>query len=138
MLIMTICIYCKDTLVPKGDTPDPKNPSLEHIVPWVLGGSNGCATSEVCTDCNSVLGRTVDSNCINHTLVAMLRQQFGISSYSGNVPDVVLDVRSTNGNEPARMVSRLGTKRSSGISLWSFANMRKLASRSSSSGPRTK
>jgi HNH endonuclease len=101
---MTLCIYCKEPLVPKGPTPDPKNPSLEHIVPFALGGSDGCSTTDACKECNSDLGHTVDSACINHTLVKTLRQQFGIASYSGNVPDVAFGVRSSTGNEPARMI----------------------------------
>lgn len=97
-------MYCQEPLVPKGPTPHPKNPSLEHIVPWALGGSDGCATNDSCTVCNSDLGSTVDAACINEPMVAMLRQQLGIASYSGVVPDVVLEVRSTDGNEPARMI----------------------------------
>lgn len=87
MLSMTLCIYCQEPLVPKGPTPHPKNSSLEHIVPLAMGGSDGCATKDACRDCNSVLGHTVDSGCINHPLVTTLRQQFGIASHSGNVPD---------------------------------------------------
>ncbi|MFL6725723.1 MAG: hypothetical protein ACJ8FS_04300 [Sphingomicrobium sp.] len=39
---MSECIYRQETLVPKGDIPDPKNSSLEHVVPWAPGGSDGC------------------------------------------------------------------------------------------------
>jgi hypothetical protein len=100
---MARCIYCLQTLVPKEDRESPRNPSFEHFIPWSLGGSNGFATMDACTECNSTLGNSVDAATINQPLLAMKRQQFGITGYSGNVPDVVMPIRSMDTNEPGRM-----------------------------------
>lgn len=100
---MTRCVYCLQTLVPKEERDSPLNPSLEHFIPWSLGGSNGFATMDACTECNSKLGDSVDAATINQPLLAMIRQQFGIMGYSGNVPDVVMPMRSMDTNEPGRM-----------------------------------
>ncbi|RUN76502.1 hypothetical protein EJC47_11060 [Sphingomonas sp. TF3] len=100
---MARCVYCLHTLVPKDERESPLNPSLEHFIPWSLGGSNGFATMDACTECNSTLGDTVDAATINQPLLAMIRQQFGITGYSGNVPDVVMPMRSMDTNEPGRM-----------------------------------
>lgn len=58
---------------------------------------------DACTKCNGRLGETVDAATINQPLLAMIRQQFGIASYSGRVPDVVMPMRSMDTNEPGRM-----------------------------------
>lgn len=101
---MSRCIYCLDPLVPKAAGDGPKNPSLEHVVPWALGGSNGCATDEVCRECNSTLGDSVDAACINQSIVMMTRHQFGIAGQSGTLPDLVMPTRSMETNEPGRMI----------------------------------
>ncbi len=100
---MARCVYCLQTLVPKEERESPLNPSVEHFIPWSLGGSNGFATMDACTECNSTLGDSVDAATINQPLLAMIRQQFGITGYSGNVPDVVMPMRSMDTNEPGRM-----------------------------------
>ncbi len=100
---MARCVYCLQTLVPKEERESPLNPSLEHFIPWSLGGSNDFATMDVCTECNSTLGDSVDAATINQPLLAMMRQSFGITGYSGKVPDVVLPMRSMDTNEPGRM-----------------------------------
>ncbi|MBZ4414809.1 HNH endonuclease [Myxococcus sp. XM-1-1-1] len=97
---MSRCIYCLDPLVPKKAGESPKNPSLEHVVPWSLGGSNACATEEACCECNGKLGETVDSNCINQSIVSTYRHEFGIVGHGGTIPDIVLNVRSLDTNEP--------------------------------------
>ena len=100
---MARCVYCLQTLVPKEERESPLNPSLEHFFPWSLGGSNGFATMDACTECNSTLGDSVDAATINQPLLAMMRQRFGITGYSGKVPDVVLPMRSMDTNEHGRM-----------------------------------
>lgn len=100
---MARCVYCLQTLVSKEELESSLNPSLEHFIPWSLGGSNGFATIDACTECNSTLGDSVDAATINQPLLAMIRQQFGIAGYSGNVPDVIMPMRSMDTNEPGRM-----------------------------------
>lgn len=100
-LLMSHCIYCLDPLVPKKAGESLKNPSIEHVVPWSLGGSNACATEEACRECNGKLGETVDSDCINQSIVMTYRHQFGIAGHGGTIPDIVLNVRSLDTNELA-------------------------------------
>lgn len=100
---MARCVYCLQTLVSKEERASPLNPSLEHFIPWSLGGSNCFATMDACNECNSKLGDSVDAATINQPLFAMIRQKFGIAGYSGNVPDVVMPMRSMDTNEPGRM-----------------------------------
>lgn len=91
-------------LVAKDERTSPLNPSREHVVPWGLGGSDACSTMDCCVECNSRLGETVDADCINSTLMSMVRQQHGVSGYSKRVPDVLLDAHDTRSREPARIV----------------------------------
>ena len=100
---MARCVYCLQTLVPKEERESPLNPSLEHFIPWSLGGSNSFATMDACNECNSTLGNSVDAATINQPLLAMIRQRFGITGYSGNVPDLVMPMHSMETNEPGRM-----------------------------------
>lgn len=100
---MERCIYCLKSLVPREEATVPLNSSLEHIIPYALGGSDGLATRDACVGCNGNLGRTVDSACINQPLIVMTRHQFGLKGQSGTIPDLVLPAHSTDGNEPATM-----------------------------------
>jgi hypothetical protein len=100
------CIFCLDTL---DDTPGAnhgKVPSEEHVIPNALGGSRDCSTMDVCSNCNSTLGDTVDASFINGPVVAMLRHKFKTPGYSGIVPDIVLATRSMDSGEPGRIVFR--------------------------------
>ncbi|MDH7640254.1 HNH endonuclease [Sphingomonas oryzagri] len=100
---MSRCIYCLKDIVPRDVAVGLLNPSLEHIIPYSLGGSDDFATPDAHVGCNSSLGETVDSDCINQPYIVILRQKFGIPGRSGNVPDLVLSAVSANGNEPATM-----------------------------------
>lgn len=103
MSVMTRCIYCLKDIVPRDVAIGLLNPSLEHIIPYSLGGSDGFATNDAHVGCNGVLGETIDSDCINQPYIVILRQRFGISGRNGSVPDLVLPAISSNGNEPATM-----------------------------------
>lgn len=105
---MERCIYCQKTLVARAEAIEHLNPSLEHIIPYALGGSDDLATRDACVGCNGNLGRTVDSACINQPLIVMIRHRFGIKGQSGTIPDLVLPAHSTDGNEPATMTMQHG------------------------------
>jgi hypothetical protein len=44
---------------------DGTQPTKEHMIQYALGGSNSLVTPDVCKDCNSKLGETVDADFIN-------------------------------------------------------------------------
>ena len=100
------CIFCFDPLDDSPRADHNKVPSEEHIIPNALGGSRDCSTMDVCRECNSTLGDSVDSAFINHPLTAMLRHQFNTPGYSGTVPDIVLPTRSMDNGEPGRIIFR--------------------------------
>lgn len=98
---MAKCIFCERQLVSGAN--DGTQPTKEHIIQYALGGSNGLVTLDVCKDCNSKLGETVDADFINQEFMGFLRLTHGIAGYSGTVPDVVLGARSLDTNEPGRV-----------------------------------
>ena len=105
---MSTCIYCQTTLDDTSALGEDKKSSLEHIVPYSLGGSNGLATRNACKGCNSTLGVTVDAAFINQPVIGMLRHEFETYGYSGEVPDIVIPTRSVDTGEPGRMIISLG------------------------------
>ena len=98
---MAKCIFCERQLTAGAE--DGTQPTKEHIIQYALGGSNGLVTHDVCKDCNSKLGETVDADFINQEFIGFLRLTHGIEGYSGTIPDVVLSARSLDNNEPGRV-----------------------------------
>ncbi|WP_137786724.1 HNH endonuclease [Sphingomonas sp. 3P27F8] len=101
---MQRCIYCTKTLIPRETGQAALNPSLEHAIPYSLGGSDGLATHDACVGCNNSLGDSVDAECINQPYIVILRQTHSIRGHGRTVPDLTLPATSTIGNEPATMV----------------------------------
>jgi HNH endonuclease len=98
---MNRCIYCLNDLIAGAE--DGRQPSLEHIVQYAIGGSDGLATREVCNRCNSTLGDTVDSRFIHCHLIGFARLQHGLEGHGGTVPDVSLKATPTTGVRPAEI-----------------------------------
>lgn len=59
--------------------------TVEHVFPLAIGGS--FTTDRLCADCNSLLGRTVDTALIKHPFIAFQRSRFDLPGNSGQVPD---------------------------------------------------
>lgn len=59
--------------------------TVEHVFPLAIGGS--LITNRLCADCNSLLGRTVDTALIKHPFMAFQRSRFDLPGNSGQVPD---------------------------------------------------
>lgn len=57
----------------------------EHVIPDSLQGYYHIKT--VCTDCNSMLGSTIDSKLVNHTFSDFQRFSLGTKGKSGKVPN---------------------------------------------------
>ncbi|WKW52048.1 HNH endonuclease [Rhodomicrobium lacus] len=101
---MSKCIFCQRELV--AGATDGSQPTKEHVIQFALGGSNGLVTNDVCKDCNSTLGETVDAEFINQEFMGFLRLTHNLPGYSGTVPDVVLSARSLDTNEPGKVSFR--------------------------------
>jgi len=96
------CIYCRNELTGvSGDQS--RQPSLEHIVPLALGGSAKFTTMDVSAKYNHDLGTSIDAPFMNQLPIAMLRHQLGLAGNSGKIPPIVLNARSLDNNEPARI-----------------------------------
>lgn len=92
---MQRCIYCTEVMLAKGEAGDARLlPSREHIIPSALGGPDALCTFDVCRGCNSILGKTTDSDLMRENIVSIVRQRFDMPGYSGKVPDVVMPATS--------------------------------------------
>lgn len=85
---MTKCIYRGIDL--NKDCPDNDNTAtVEHIIPWALGGSNGFVTCDVSKKANNDLGSQVDAQFANTLPIAMKRHQLQLKSQNGNIPPII-------------------------------------------------
>lgn len=75
------CIYSGQ------EVPDGQK-SLEHIVPYSLGGPGTFGTWDVSKKANSDVGGTVDTRLINHPFITFHRWRLGLKSQSGTVPGI--------------------------------------------------
>lgn len=85
---MTKCIYREVTLN-HNKREDNDTATLEHILPWAIGGSNGFATDDASKSANNDLGSEVDSKFIDTLPIAIKRFHWQIKSQKGNVPSIV-------------------------------------------------
>lgn len=98
---MMQCIYCRNNLV--AGATDGTQPSLEHIVQYAIGGSDGLATRDVCNRCNSNLGDTIDARFIHNPLIGMARLQHDLEGHGGRVSDVTLNASTTKSGRAAEV-----------------------------------
>jgi HNH endonuclease len=85
------CIYCKEIMLAEGEAGDTQlRPSREHVIPSALGGPDALCTFDVCSGCNSNLGKTTDGEIMREDIVTIVRQKFGMPGYSGKIPELVM------------------------------------------------
>jgi len=72
------CIICRTE-------KDEKEFSDEHVIPDALGGYYHIYT--VCKNCNSILGRKVDSKLTNHIFSKYQRSALNLKGKSGKIPN---------------------------------------------------
>lgn len=85
---MERCLYSYVELnddVPAND----RTASLEHIVPYSLGGCDSFGIRYCSKKANNELGRDIDAPFIALPITGFKRHQRGLKSYSGTVPDIV-------------------------------------------------
>lgn len=83
-----LCLYTYVELnenVPQDD----RTASLEHIVPYALGGCDSFGIRYCSKMANNNFGRDIDAPFIALPITGFKRHQLGLKSYSGTVPDIV-------------------------------------------------
>ncbi len=95
---MTKCIYREITLN-HNEPEDSDTATLEHIIPWAIGGSNGFATGDASKGANNNLGSKVDAKFADTLPIAIKRFKFQIKSQKGNVPSIVWKAVTPDGDK---------------------------------------
>ncbi len=91
---MQRCIYCKEIMLAEGEAGDVRlRPSREQVIPSALGGPDALCTFDVCSGCNSNLGKTADGEIMREHIVTIVRQEFGMPGYSGKIPELLMPGR---------------------------------------------
>lgn len=104
---MNKCIYTYAPL--NSNTPqDDLTETLEHIVPYALGGSNSFSLKNCSKKENNELGKRVDAPFLALLIVGMLRHKYGIQSYSKTVPDIRLPATCVELNKPCSVIFEYG------------------------------
>lgn len=93
---MPKCIYREVELNTHTPT-DSDTRSVEHIIPWALGGSNGLTTPDASTSANNDLGSEVDAPFSDTLPLAIKRHQLQLESQGGNIPPIVWRGESADG-----------------------------------------
>jgi len=100
---MARCIYVPDKELNDRHPSDDFTKSLEHIVPWAIGGSNGFSTQDVSTKANNDLGTQIDAPLARLLPVAILRHQLKLTGQSGKIPPIELDAIATKNGADTRI-----------------------------------
>lgn len=85
---MERCVY---TWVPLNNNspPDDNTSTLEHIIPYALGGCNDFSIKYCSKKANNDYGSIIDAQFIALPVVGFKRHFFGLKGYSGEVPDII-------------------------------------------------
>jgi hypothetical protein len=100
---MTCCIYVPERELNDDRPPNERTKSTEHIVPWALGGSNGCTTDDVSRKANNDLGTEIDAPLSNLLPMAFWRHTLKLEGQSRTIPPVVFDAVATKNGTPAKI-----------------------------------
>ena len=91
---MNKCIFCGKT-----EAEFDKNNcwTEEHIIPQALGNET-LKIFNVCKNCNSGLGTYVDNYFVNHIILKIIRQSYGLKGKSGEVPNAFKEGKDKDGH----------------------------------------
>ncbi|MDE5158899.1 HNH endonuclease [Lacticaseibacillus paracasei] len=84
----TTCMFCGEK----------KESSIEHIIPKAIGNET-LTTNNVCKDCNSALGATIDDRFVNSWAMQMERNRLSLKGYKGTVPNPMKNGTDEDGNQ---------------------------------------
>jgi hypothetical protein len=101
---MTCCIYVPKRKLNDDRPPNDLTKSTEHIVPWALGGSNGCTIDDVSTKANNDLGSEIDAPFSNLLPIASWRHTLKLEGQSGTIPPIEFDAVGTKTGTPAKVL----------------------------------
>ena len=68
--------------------PDDLSATLEHIVPYALGGSDGFSIPYCAKKANNDFGRDIDAPFFALPILNFKRHALGLKSYAGTVPEM--------------------------------------------------
>lgn len=102
------CIYRGTTLIDT-DPEDDNFASIEHIIPFAVGGSDGLVTSDASKFANNDLGSKVDAPFANTLPIAIKRHQLQLKSQGGNIPPIVWRGESPEGIRGKMTINPDGT-----------------------------
>lgn len=82
------CMFCGEK----------KEASKEHIIPKAIGNET-LTTNNVCKDCNSTLGATIDDKFVNNFGIQAERSRLSLKGYNGTVPNPLKNGTDEDGNK---------------------------------------
>ncbi|WP_395449394.1 hypothetical protein ACHMW7_05845 [Aminobacter sp. UC22_36] len=94
---MAKCIYREVVLDSSNNPEDGDASSVEHIIPWALGGSNAFTTNDASKFANNSLGSEVDARFANTLPIAIMRHRLQLKSQSGSIAPIVWHGESPEG-----------------------------------------
>ena len=96
---MKVCIICRKS---KTDFSD------EHVIPDSINGYYHIFS--VCKNCNSRLGKSVDSKLVNHKFIEFQRHTLKIKGKSGQIPNPFAGVQSLKDDPEQKVVMNFNDK----------------------------
>jgi hypothetical protein len=100
---MARCIYVPERELNDDRPPNERTKSIEHVVSWALGGSNGCTVDDVSTKANNDLGTEIDASFSNLLPIASWRHTLKLEGQSGTIPPIVFDAVAAKNGTPAEI-----------------------------------
>jgi len=91
------CIYWPTVTLNSDKPENDGTATLEHIIPFAVGGSDSLSTMDVCKKANNDLGSEVDAPFCNLLPIAIKRHELQIPGQSGKIPDIVWNAISDRG-----------------------------------------
>ena len=90
------CVY-SGTELNRNRPQDDATATIEHIIPWALGGSHGFTIDDVSKKSNNDLGSKVDSPFANTAPLALMRHRLDLKGRGGSSQPIVWRCESENG-----------------------------------------
>ncbi len=105
---MAKCVY-RGTSLNSDVPPNDDTASVEHIIPWAIGGSNGLVTRDASRKGNNDLGSEVDAPFANTLPLAFMRHRLQLKSNGGNVPPITWRGQTDFGDEATFTINADGS-----------------------------
>lgn len=100
---MTRCIYEPEIELNDDRLQNDLTKTLEHIVPWALGGSDCCSIEDVSKKANNDLGTEIDAPLSNLLPIAFWRHRLKLEGHSRTIPPIVFNATATKNGAEAKI-----------------------------------